>query len=123
MAMSDPDLLVTVTYSQPRWRSEWAVPEVPVPESNLHDLCIEYLSSLLLAWSERQRRDLLVARNLGIGSGGVNAPLSRAACRLRLLASGNNKLRAGVDAGWAFRKGESTKRHACITMAVQPRVS
>ncbi len=66
MAMSDPDLLVTVTYSQPRWRSEWAVPEVPVPESNLHDLCIEYLRSLLLAWSERQRRDLLVARNLGI---------------------------------------------------------
>src|SRR5690606_27143576 len=56
----------TVTYSQPRWRPEWAVPEVPVPESNLHDLCIEYLRSLLLAWAERQQRNVLVARNLGI---------------------------------------------------------
>ncbi len=64
--MSDPDLPVTVTYSQPRWRPEWAVPEVPVPESNLHDICIEHLRSLLQAWAEREQRDLLVARNLGI---------------------------------------------------------
>jgi len=66
MAMSDPDLPVTVTYSQPRWRPEWAIPEVPVPESNLHDLCIEHLRALLLAWAEREQRNLLVARNLGI---------------------------------------------------------
>ncbi len=66
MPMSDADLPVTVTYSQPRWRPEWAVPEVPVPESNLHDLCIEFVRALLQAWAERENRNVLVARNLGI---------------------------------------------------------
>ncbi len=66
MSMSDPELPVTLMYSQPRWRPEWAVPEVPVPESSLHDQGIEYLRSLLLAWAEREQRNVLVARNLGI---------------------------------------------------------
>jgi Uma2 family endonuclease len=66
VSMSDPDLPITVTYSQARWRPEWAVPEVPVPESTLHDLGLEYIRALLLAWGEREGRDVLVARNLGI---------------------------------------------------------
>jgi Uma2 family endonuclease len=66
VSMSDPNLPITVTYSQARWRAEWAVPEVPVPESTLHDLGLDYLKALLLAWAEREGRDVMVARNLGI---------------------------------------------------------
>jgi Uma2 family endonuclease len=57
---------LTVRYPVPRWTPAWAVPEVPVPESDTHDAAIEWLRALLLAWAERAGRDIKVARNLGI---------------------------------------------------------
>ena len=53
-------------YRVPRWDPAWAVPEVPVPESDTHDAAIEWLRALLLAWVARTGRDIKVARNLGI---------------------------------------------------------
>jgi Uma2 family endonuclease len=50
----------------PRWLPEWAIPEVPVPESDTHDAAIEWLRALLVAWVERTGRNIKVARNLGI---------------------------------------------------------
>ena len=55
-----------VIYAVPRWDPAWAVPEVPVPESDMHDAAIEWLRGLLLAWVERSGRDIKVVRNLGI---------------------------------------------------------
>jgi Uma2 family endonuclease len=66
MAMSVQSPQLEVRYAEPVWNPAWAVPEVPVPESDTHDLAIEYLRSLLLAWAERTARDVKVARNLGI---------------------------------------------------------
>lgn len=57
---------LAVSYRVPRWSPAWAVPEVPVPESDTHDAAIEWLRALLLAWAQRTGRDLKVARNLGI---------------------------------------------------------
>lgn len=53
-------------YHVPRWDPAWAVPEVPVPESDTHDAAIEWLRALLLAWVARTARDIKVARNLGV---------------------------------------------------------
>lgn len=57
---------LSVRYGVPRWNPAWAVPEVPVPESDTHDLAIEYLRGVLLAWAQTQGRPIKVARNLGI---------------------------------------------------------
>ncbi len=57
---------LAVVYPVPRWSAAWAVPEVPVPESDTHDAAIERLRGLLLTWVERTGRDVKVARNLGI---------------------------------------------------------
>jgi Uma2 family endonuclease len=57
---------VAVHYEVPRWLPEWAVPEVPVPETDTHDAAIDYLKALLLAWVERDGRDAKVARNMGL---------------------------------------------------------
>jgi len=36
--MTDPhEQRAGVAYTAPRWSPDWAVPEVPVPESELHD--------------------------------------------------------------------------------------
>ena len=56
----------SVRYSVPRWNASWAVPEIPVPESDTHDLSIEYLRGVLLAWARRTARHVKLARNLGI---------------------------------------------------------
>jgi Uma2 family endonuclease len=67
MAMTQyEELQLAVSYSVPRWLPAWAVPEVPVPETDTHDTAIEYLRSLLLAWVARIGRNIKVARNLGI---------------------------------------------------------
>jgi hypothetical protein len=55
-----------VRYRVPRWSPEWAVPEVPVPESDVHDYAIDYLKGLLLAWAAGLGRSIKIARNLGI---------------------------------------------------------
>jgi Uma2 family endonuclease len=57
---------VAVRYGVRRWNPAWAIPEVPVPESDTHDVAIDYLKALLLAWVARTGRDVKVARNLGI---------------------------------------------------------
>lgn len=67
MAMTqfeEPEL--AVRYRVPRWSPAWAIPEVPVPESDTHDIAIEYLRSLLMAWVARTGKNIKVARNLGI---------------------------------------------------------
>jgi hypothetical protein len=50
----------------PRWSPAWAITEVPVSESQLHDQAIEYVRSLLLAWAARSGRRVAVLRNMGI---------------------------------------------------------
>jgi Putative restriction endonuclease len=66
MGMSELDGTVQVMTPYPRWVPEWAVPEVPVPESDTHDLGTAYLVSVLQSWAERSGRTVKVARNLGI---------------------------------------------------------
>ena len=66
MAMAAPDNLIALRYAVPRWTAAWAVPEVPVPESEVHDQAIEYLRALLRAWAERCGRSVRVLRNIGI---------------------------------------------------------
>jgi Uma2 family endonuclease len=68
MAQTMPDPLPPLTILPPvrRWSPAWAIPEVPVPESDTHDLAIEWLRALLVAWVARTGRDIKVARNLGI---------------------------------------------------------
>ncbi len=63
MAASDQ---ISVGYAVPRWSPAWAVPEVRVPESEVHDQAIEYLRGVLLAWVLRTGLDAKVYRNLGI---------------------------------------------------------
>jgi Uma2 family endonuclease len=55
-----------VRYTVPRWSPAWAIPEVPVSESQLHDQAIEYVRALLLAWAARSGRRITVLRNIGI---------------------------------------------------------
>jgi hypothetical protein len=55
-----------VLHDVPRWLPEWAIPEVPVSESDTHDAAIEWLRARLVAWVERTSRNVKVARNLGI---------------------------------------------------------
>jgi hypothetical protein len=58
---------LSVRYGVPRWLPAWAVPEVPVPETDTHDAAIDYLKALLLAWVARTGKDAKVARNMGLG--------------------------------------------------------
>lgn len=66
MAQNLVDPSPLVLRDVPRWLPEWAIPEVPVPESDTHDAAIERLRALLAAWVERSGRDIKMARNLGI---------------------------------------------------------
>lgn len=67
LAMSKQNRVEPDTSSRmPRWKPSWAVPEVPVPESELHDAAIDYLRSVLLAWAERSRDSFKLLRNIGI---------------------------------------------------------
>ena len=66
MAMSSSFREVQLSYQVPVWSPAWAVPEIPVPESNTHDAAIEYIRARLQWWAKRENRDVWVARNLGI---------------------------------------------------------
>ena len=44
----------------------WELPEVPVPESVLHHLVVQYIEALLTAWAARSRQDALIAHNLAV---------------------------------------------------------
>ena len=64
--LPDPSPPLAIVPPLRRWAPEWAIPEVPVPESDTHDLAIVWLRELLAAWVARTGRDIKVARNLGI---------------------------------------------------------
>jgi Uma2 family endonuclease len=55
-----------VLYEVPRVRADWTLSEEPVPESQPHDLVLDLLKALLLAWVERTGRSAQVARNLAV---------------------------------------------------------
>lgn len=66
VTIRQPDSVSAVRYTVPRWSPAWAIPEVPVPESQLHDQAIEYVRAVLLAWVARSGRRVEVLRNIGI---------------------------------------------------------
>jgi Uma2 family endonuclease len=45
--------------------ARWLLEETDMPETPLHDLCIELLTLILRAWCAREQRDALVTGNLG----------------------------------------------------------
>ena len=53
VTVRQPESMRAVRYTVPSWSPAWAIPEVPVPESQLHDQAIEYLRAVLLAWAAR----------------------------------------------------------------------
>ncbi|MBK6518835.1 MAG: Uma2 family endonuclease [Polyangiaceae bacterium] len=55
-----------VRYEVPASREGWELSEEPVPESQPHDLVIDLLKAILLAWAAREGRALQVARNLAV---------------------------------------------------------
>jgi Uma2 family endonuclease len=57
---------VSVRYDVPVVRDEWTLPEEPMPESQPHDLALDLLKALLLAWVGRLQLDAQVARNLAV---------------------------------------------------------
>lgn len=56
----------SVRYSVPAVREDWTVSEEPMPESQPHDLVLDLLKLLLLAWVKRIGRSAQVARNLAV---------------------------------------------------------
>ena len=66
VTVRQPESVRAVRYTVPRWSPAWAIPEVPVPESQLHDQAIEYVRAVLLAWVARASRRAQVLRNIGI---------------------------------------------------------
>jgi len=57
---------VTLRYEVERVRDDWTLPEEPVPESRPHDLVVELLRDLLVAWVARVGRPAQVGRNLAV---------------------------------------------------------
>jgi Uma2 family endonuclease len=57
---------VRIAYEVPRSRPDWTLPEVPVPESHLHDQTVDLLKALLVAWVARTGASAMVARNLAV---------------------------------------------------------
>ncbi|HEU5076227.1 MAG TPA: Uma2 family endonuclease [Polyangiaceae bacterium] len=53
-------------YSLPRSLPEWELPEVPVPESPVHDEIADRLRGVLVAWNDRTSQVGAVRRNLAI---------------------------------------------------------
>jgi Uma2 family endonuclease len=61
-----PSRRLHVTYEVPLVRTDWLVPEETVPQSQPHDLALDLLKLLLLAFVARRGLDALVARDLAI---------------------------------------------------------
>jgi hypothetical protein len=57
---------VSLRYDVPRVCDDWTLPEEPMPESQPHDIVLDLLKALLLAWVARMQRDAQVARNLAL---------------------------------------------------------
>lgn len=60
------DTRVHLSYDVDRSRDDWVLPEETVPESRSHDLTIDLLKALLMAWAARTGRKAQVGRNLAI---------------------------------------------------------
>lgn len=58
--------LGAVRYSVPTTRDDWTLPEETMPESQPHDILLDLLKQLLLAWVKRSGLDAQVARNLAV---------------------------------------------------------
>ncbi|MFO0759218.1 MAG: Uma2 family endonuclease [Byssovorax sp.] len=63
-ALRHPSL--TVRYRVPASHPDWTLSEEPMPESQPHDLVIDLLKALLVAWVARAHLDAQVARNLAV---------------------------------------------------------
>lgn len=63
---SHPAATVALRYHVRPESDAWELPEVPVPESRLHDLILDYLKALLVAWTRRAPGQWIVARNLAV---------------------------------------------------------
>ena len=57
---------VALHYEVDRVADDWALAEEPVPESRPHDLIIDLIKCLLIAWAAREGRRALVGRNLAV---------------------------------------------------------
>lgn len=64
--MTQPSRQVVVRYEVPLVRDDWELPEEPVPESQPHDLVLDLLKALLVAFVARAGMNAQVARNLAI---------------------------------------------------------
>jgi Uma2 family endonuclease len=56
----------TIVYEVPIACDDWTLSEVTLPESQTHDLTLDLLKALLLAWAERRGIAAQVARNLAV---------------------------------------------------------
>jgi Uma2 family endonuclease len=50
----------------PSTRADWILPEEQVPESRPHDLVVDHVRALLVAWAARVARQMTVCRNLAV---------------------------------------------------------
>jgi Uma2 family endonuclease len=57
---------VRVSYRVPRVSEGWTITEEPVPESQTHDIVLDMLKAILLAWTARRGGNAQVARNLAV---------------------------------------------------------
>lgn len=66
--MTQPARSVVYRYSVPvpRWSPDWLIPEETAPESQPHDVVLDLLKALLLAFVARTKMDALVARGLAV---------------------------------------------------------
>ena len=61
-----PASTVALIFEAPLSSPAWELPEVPVPESTLHDVVLDLLKAILNAWAAREARAVWVARNLAL---------------------------------------------------------
>ncbi len=57
---------VRIVYEVPRTHPDWTLTEETVPESQPHDIVLDVLKALLLAWRDRMGISAQVARNLAV---------------------------------------------------------
>lgn len=57
---------VTLKYAVRRTSRDWTLSEEPAAESRLHDLILDLLKALLIAWAAREGRNAQVGRNLAV---------------------------------------------------------
>jgi hypothetical protein len=58
--------VISLRYRTSRSPESWVIPEVPVPESTLHDAALNRICSLLSAWARRVGNGARITRNLAL---------------------------------------------------------